>query len=150
MCQIPTRFPCLVNIFLTHKHAKSIHVGELHSWKKAGECALNRDSLCLPFLFPSLLYSTGASDHILGFHQSISNFLNDIFSFLRDRQWNQKMSYIGEDNGGYSFRAISAQFHFFWWRNEFQWFISSEPCLCKCISWDGLNWPKTNVGRVRN
>lgn len=67
MCQIPTRFPCLVNIFLTHKHAKSIHVGELHSWKKAGECALNRDSLCLPFLFPSLLYSTGASDHILGF-----------------------------------------------------------------------------------
>lgn len=98
-----------------------------------------------------LLYSFWASEHILRFpiFQAISNFPNDIFSFFRDRQWNQKMSSMGKIMvGSYSKPCLHSS-HFLW-GNEFQWFISFEPCLCKWISWDGLNWLKTNVSRVKN
>lgn len=98
MCQIPTRFPCLINIFLTHKHMKSIHTEESHSLKgQVNEFHIWIHSACI-FLFTPLLYSIWTSECILRFpvFQAMSNFPNDSFSFLRDRQWNQKMSYMGK------------------------------------------------------
>lgn len=61
------------------------------------------------------------SKHILRFpiFQTISNFPDDIFSFLRDNEVKKKKELHREDNSGYLFRAISGPFPFLW-RNEFQ------------------------------
>ena len=151
LCPSPCTLSGLVNIFLTHKHMKSKHIGGLHSWKgQVNKLYIETHSICILYSL-HLLYSIWASEHILRFpiFQAITDFLNDILSFFRDRQWNQKVNSMGKIMvSSYSEPCLHSSL--FLWGNEFQWFISSEPCLCTCISWDGLNWPKTNVSRVKN
>lgn len=101
------------------------------------------------FWSPPLLCSLGISERILSFliFQSFSNFSLIFPVFFETVR--RKIRYMNDMKWGVDIHSNLCMI-LFCEVNEFQWFISSQPCLCDYISWDGLNWPETNVSRVKN